>query len=113
MLIVEGGGATNAEALDAYFQAIRPLVAELAGQPWVVLVTIRGDSLMTFDAEARMRQGVHALNATDRSAVGMVLPKSFIVRAQWQRIYKDSGCPFAYFDDESEARVWLSQFLTR
>jgi hypothetical protein len=111
MLRVVGGGATNAEGIRDYLNALAPWIADLRGAPWATLGIVDPEgSLLTPDAEAFFLASAPRLHAQGRVAMALVcprLPGSRFLRAQWQRVYAESGTTLGLFEDEAEARRWL------
>jgi len=114
VLIVDAKGPFNKETAKEYHDDITRLVETMSGEPWGSLITFRGNTVFTPDAELQLTETTRYRQKRGMVAIAAVILNSAyadIQQMQLQRIYRDCGITFHVFSDTESAKDWLYPFI--
>jgi hypothetical protein len=114
ILIVDAKGPFNEESAKQYHQDTTELVEKMSGAPWGSLVTFRGNSIFTPDAEQQLTETTRYRQSKGMIAIAVVIINSAyadIQQMQLQRIYRDCNIIFHVFSDNNTAKLWLDDYV--
>ncbi len=114
ILLVDAQGPFNEITMEKYHQDIKQLIEKMNGQPWGSLITFRGNSIFTPDAEQQLRETTQYRQKRGMIAIAVVILNSAyadIQQMQLQRIYQDCQIEFHVFSDSNSATDWLNGFV--
>ena len=86
----------------------------MSGEPWGSLITFRGNSVFTPDAEQQLRETTLYRQNKGMIAIAVVILNSAYAdmqQMQLQRIYHDCQIEFHVFSDSESATDWLNGFI--
>jgi len=112
LLIIEGRGPWNLNAIDICVVENDKKVSDLYGNPWGVLFTAKGDALMVPEARIKLIEIIKKERQKGRVATALVIEQSSVplmVEAQLKDIYTTAGDEYCHFQCKIEARHWLHQ----
>ncbi len=115
ILIVEGAGPWNLEAIQEADRTYAPLIDTLAGQPWGALVVLHGDPIYVPDAAEYLVQAVKKECSQGRVATAILVEDSNspeFAKRHLSDIYGKAGCEHRFFASEDDASWWLIQKIT-
>lgn len=110
ILIIEGTGPWNHEAIIESADAARPCHEALIGKPWGVLALIHGQPFHTPEAAELLSEIVRKDKACGRVASALLLDESSnpeLGSLHIMKIYGDSGETARAFSNREEAILWL------
>ncbi len=114
ILIIEGTGPWNIEALHAAGKEIEQELDYLYQRPWAVLSIMHGQAAYLPDAVADLKEQIRQEKQGSRVATALVLTESAtrnFTKGHLSQIYNDAGEHFEFFDDRETAMQWLNQQL--
>ncbi len=116
ILLVDAQGPFNEESAKHYHHDVTQLVEKMSGEPWGSLITFRGNSVFTPDAEQQLAQTTRYRQEKGMIAIAVVILNSAyadIQQMQLQRIYRDCQISFHVFSDIDSAKTWLNDFIAQ
>ena len=114
IIFVDAQGPFNEVTVEKYHQDIKLLTEKMTGEPWGSLITFRGNSVFTPDAELQLRETTQYRQKKGMIAIAVVILNSACVdmqQMQLQRIYHDCQIEFHVFSDSESATSWLNSFI--
>lgn len=114
VLLVDAKGPFNEETAKNYHHDITQLVEQMSGVPWGSLITFRGNTIFTPDAEQQLTKTTRYRQEKGMIAIAVVILNSAyadIQQMQLQRIYRDCQITFHVFSDTESAKAWLYHFI--
>lgn len=114
ILLVDAQGPFNEVTVEKYHQDIKQLTEKMSGEPWGSLITFRGNSIFTPDAEQQLRETTQYRQKKGMIAIAVVILNSAYAdmqQMQLQRIYHDCQIEFHVFSDSESATDWLNGFI--
>jgi hypothetical protein len=114
ILLVDAHGPFNEVTAEKYHQDIKQLTEKMCGEPWGSLITFRGNSVFTPDAEQQLRETTLYRQKKGMIAIAVVILNSAYAdmqQMQLQRIYHDCQIEFHVFSDSESASDWLNGFI--
>lgn len=115
MLLVEGSGPWNLEAVKQASNSFSTLINELSGEPWGVLVVLHGDPIYVPDAADYLVESIKSERNTGRIATAIIVENSNspeFAKRHLSDIYQKAGCEHRFFSHKAEATWWLVQKIT-
>lgn len=114
LMIIEGKGPWNLEAINRSAEDASKCHKELYGAKWGVLAIIHGDPIHTPPAAALLTDLVKVDIKNGRTASALILDDSnhpVFGRHHISQIYRDAGETFDFFHNIAEAKTWLENQL--
>ncbi|MEY8215566.1 MAG: hypothetical protein RPR97_13915 [Colwellia sp.] len=114
ILMVDVQEPFNDVTAENYHQDIKQLIEKMNGEPWGSLITFRGSSVFTPDAEQQLRETTQYRQEKGMIAIAVVILNSAYAdmqQMQLQRIYHDFQIEFHVFSDSEIATDWLNDFI--
>ena len=114
ILLVDVQEPFNDVTAAKYHQDIKQLTEKMSGEPWGSLITFRGNSIFTPDAEQQLRETTQYRQKKGMIAIAVVILNSAYAdmqQMQLQRIYHDCQIEFHVFSDRENASDWLNGFI--
>ncbi|AAZ28569.1 MULTISPECIES: hypothetical protein [Colwellia] len=114
ILLVDVQEPFNDVTAENYHQDIKQLIEKMTGEPWGSLITFRGSSVFTPDAEQQLRETTQYRQEKGMIAIAVVILNSAYAdmqQMQLQRIYHDCQIEFHVFSDSEIAADWLNDFI--
>ena len=114
ILMVDTQGPFNETSAEQYHQDIKQLTEKMKGEPWGSLITFRGNSVFTPEAEQQLRETTQYRQKKGMLAIAVVILNSAYAdmqQMQLQRIYHDCQITFHVFSDSESATAWLNHFI--
>jgi hypothetical protein len=114
ILLVDAQGPFNEITVEKYHQDIKQLIENMNGESWGSLITFRGNSVFTPEAETQLRETTLYRQKKGMIAIAVVILNSAyadIQQMQLQRIYHDCQIEFHVFSDSNSATDWLNGFV--
>ncbi|WP_019028356.1 hypothetical protein [Colwellia piezophila] len=114
ILFVDAQGPFTELTIEKYHQEIKLLTEKMTGEPWASLITFRGNSVFTPEAELQLKETTIYRQEKGMIAIAVVIRDSAyadIQQLQLQRIYHDCQMAFHVFSDSESAADWLNDFL--
>lgn len=114
ILLVDAHGPFNEVTTEKYHQEIKRLTEKMSGEPWGSLITFRGNSIFTPDAELQLKKTTLYRQKKGMIAIAIVILNSTYAdmqQMQLQRIYHDCQIEFHVFSDSENASNWLNDFI--
>lgn len=114
ILLVDAQGPFNEVTAEKYHQDIKQLTDKMTGEPWGSLITFRGNSVFTPDAEMQLRETTQYRQQKGMIAIAVVILNSAYAdmqQMQLQRIYHDCQIEFHVFSDRESATNWLNGYI--
>ena len=116
IMLVDSFGPFDEAAAEIYHQDIKYVTENMSGDPWGSLVTFRGNSVITPDAEHQLRETTLYRQQKGMIAIAVVILNSAyadVQQMQMQRIYQDCEIEFHVFSDHDSASAWLNAFIAQ
>ncbi len=116
ILLVDVQRPFNDVTAQKYHQDIKQLTENMCGAPWGSLITFRGNSVFTPDAEQQLRETTLYRQKKGMIAIAVVILNSAyadVQQMQLQRIYHDCQIEFHVFSDNENAADWLNGFIAQ
>ena len=114
ILLVDVQEPFNDVTAEKYHQDIKQLTEKMTDEPWGSLITFRGSSVFTPDAEQQLRETTQYRQERGMIAIAVVILNSAYAdmqQMQLQRIYHDCQIEFHVFSDSEIASDWLNGFI--
>ena len=114
ILILEGHGPWNVEALQHSTDKAQPILQELSGAPWGVMASIYGEPIHVPDAEAHLIQLVKKDIENGRVGTALIVEKSnspSFATQHFSSIYHRAGDNVEVFNDINAAKRWLMKTI--
>lgn len=114
LLIIQGSGAWNLNAIDRSENQASQDISSLYGKPWGVLLLLKGDSIFIPEAREKLTHIIKEDRLKGRRATALVLTECSvpnIVTEHLCSLYTGAGDEFCEFDDADSAKQWLAQQL--
>jgi len=114
ILLVDVQEPFNDVTAEKYHQDIKQLTEKMTDEPWGSLITFRGSSVFTPDAEQQLRETTQYRQERGMIAIAVVILNSAYAdmqQMQLQRIYHDCQIEFHVFSDSEIANDWLNGFI--
>jgi len=114
VLFVDAQGPFNEITAERYHQDITKITENMSQVPWGSLITFRGNSVFTPDAEGQLKETTLYRQKKGMVAIAVVILNSAYAdmqQMQLQRIYQDCQIDFHVFSDSNSAKVWLDGYI--
>lgn len=114
ILILEGHGPWNVEALQHSTDKALPILQELSGAPWGVMASIYGEPIHVPDAEAHLIELVKRDIENGRVGTALIVEKSnspSFATQHFSSIYHRAGDNVEVFNDINAAKRWLMKTI--
>lgn len=114
ILILEGHGPWNLEALHRSADQAKSILEELKGAPWGVMASIYGEPIHVPDAEAQLIQLVKKDIENGRVGTALLVEKSnspSFARQHFGSIYQRAGDKIEMFNNKADAKRWLTETI--
>lgn len=114
IMLVDSLGPFDEAAAEIYHQDIKHVTEKMTGEPWGSLITFRGNSVISPDAEQQLRETTQYRQQKGMIAIAVVILNSAyadIQQMQMQRIYQDCQIEFHVFSDNDSALDWLNSYI--
>ena len=114
ILILEGHGPWNVEALQHSTDKALPILQELSGAPWGVMASIYGEPIHVPDAEAHLIELVKRDIENGRVGTALIVEKSnspSFATQHFSSIYHRAGDNVEVFNDIKAAKRWLMKTI--
>lgn len=112
ILILDGSGYGNCEAVEKYKREALPLKQQLSatGKPWGNVLHLQGNAMLVKEAINNVNASAKITYTMGLTHVGIVLDNvdyEILVKDCWSRIYRDTGIEIEFFDNEASALQWV------
>lgn len=110
ILQVEGSGPWNSESLHQSAQLAGPLLEQLLGKLWAVLVIVHGEPVYVPAAVASLVDTLKAEKKQGRVATAVLVNECAtpgFARLHLSDIFNQAGETYAFFEDREKALAWL------
>jgi len=114
ILLIDAQGPFNEVTTEQYYQDIKLITKKMSGCPWASLVSFKGNSVFTPEAEQKLIETTQYRVDNGMVAVAAVIinsPYADILQMQLQRIYQSCSIQFNFFSDTKHAQKWLDSFI--
>lgn len=114
ILILEGHGPWNVEALQHSTDKAQPILQELSGAPWGVMASIYGEPIHVPDAETHLIELVKRDIENGRVGTALIVEKSnspSFATQHFSSIYHRAGDNVEVFNDIKAAKRWLMKTI--
>jgi hypothetical protein len=114
ILNIDGLGPWNLTGLNDSTPKAHPLLDDLYnGEPWAVLVSVKGDAFYTPDAAESLTAMVAQDRELGRVATALVVETSVGNVARWQLagIYHHDDMPCRFFECTEDAKLWINELI--
>ncbi len=114
ILLVDAHGPFNEVTVAKYHQDIKQVTENMTGESWGSLITFRGNSVFTPEAEQQLRETTQYRQKKGMIAIAVVILNSAYAdmqQMQLQRIYHDCQIEFHVFSGSESATAWLNDFI--
>jgi len=114
ILLVDAQGPFNEVLAAQYHQDITEITEKMTGEPWGSLITFRGNSVFTPDAEKQLIETTRYRIKRGMIAIAVVILDSAnadMQQMQLQRIYQECQINFHVFSDQESAKIWLDTYI--
>ncbi|NRA19555.1 MAG: hypothetical protein HRU05_03655 [Oceanospirillaceae bacterium] len=113
LLIVEGEGPWNLDAILHIPVAAQRGLESLFNKTWAVLVIIKGDSMCVPEARLKLIEFIREDRLKGRVATAFIIKQCsvpLLVESHFKDIYTTAGDKYQHFTEhqESEAKAWLA-----
>jgi hypothetical protein len=115
ILIIEGCGPWNLEAVIEAYSRFRPLVESLYGSPWGSLIEFGGDPIYVPDAADYIVKTIKNERKKGNVASAILVGKSNspeFAKRHLSELHTKADDVFRFFSDREEAAWWLLQKIT-
>lgn len=114
LLIIDGQGPWNLNAIDICVVENDKKVTDLYGKPWGVLFTAKGDAILVPEARNKLIEIIKQERKKGRVATALTIEHCSVplmVEAQFKDLYTSAGDEYAFFTSKAQAKLWLQQQL--
>jgi hypothetical protein len=104
----------NLELVKKYQSEAQAAMESFQGAQWGMHLLVVGDALLTPDATQKLQAMICSRARMGCCAVAIQLIEAqapSLVRAYWGELYRHSGMPYCFCDDEQQAEQWLATEL--
>jgi|TARA_R110002096_G_scaffold273736_2_gene467589 hypothetical protein len=115
ILMFEGCGPWNLEAVKEAYSRFKPLVETLYGSPWGALAVLRGDPIYVPDAANFIIKTIKYERRKDYVASAILVDESNspeFAKRHLSELHTKAGDTFRFFSNQDEAAWWLLQKIT-
>lgn len=115
ILMINGCGPWNLEAVEDAYSSFKPLVETLYGSPWGSLVVLRGDPIYVPDAATFIIKTIKHERRKGNVASAILVGESNspeFAKRHLSELHTKAGDTFRFFSDKEEAAWWLLQKIT-
>lgn len=115
ILLIEGCGPWNLEAVKEAYNRFIPLVETLYGNPWGALVVMRGDPIYVPDAANYIIKKIKSERMKGCVASAILVGESNspeFAKRHLSEIHNKAGDTYRFFSKKEEAVWWLVQKIT-
>ncbi len=115
ILLVEGCGPWNLEAVKEAYNRFNPLLETLYGSPWGALVVLRGDPIYVPDAAEHLIKTIKHERRKGRVASAILVSESNspeFAKRHLSELHTKAGDTHRFFSDKEDAAWWLVQKIT-
>ena len=106
----------NLELVKKYQPEAQAAMESFQGEAWGIHLIVQGDALLTPDATEKLQAIICSRARMGCCAVAIQIIEAqapSLIRAYWGELYRHSGMPYCFCDDEGQAEQWLSAELDR
>jgi hypothetical protein len=114
ILLIDAQGPFNDVVTEQYHQDIKLITNKMSDSPWASLISFKGNSVFTPDAEQKLIETTQYRVDKGMVAIAAVILDSAyadILQMQLQRIYQNCSIQFNFFSDVKNAQKWLNSFI--
>lgn len=114
ILFVDAQGPFNDIIAAKYHHDITKITEQMSQVPWGSLITFRGNTIFTPDAEEQLKKTTQHRQEKGMVAIAVVILNSAnadMQQMQLQRIYQDCGIDFHVFSESESAKTWLDEYI--
>lgn len=114
ILFVDAQGPFNDVTAAKYHHDITEITNNMTGEPWGSLITFRGNSVFTPEAEKQLIETTRYRIQKGMVAIAVVILNSAYAdmqQMQLQRIYQDCCISFHVFTNSHSAHAWLDSYI--
>jgi hypothetical protein len=115
ILMIDGCGPWNLEAVKDAYSRFRPLVETLYGSPWGSLVELRGDPIYVPDAANYIVKTIKHERKMGNVASAILVGGSNspeFAKRHLSELHTKADDTFRFFSNKEEAAWWLLQKIT-
>lgn len=115
ILMIEGYGPWNLEAVQDAYSKFKSLVGSLYGSPWGSLVVLYGDPIYVPDAANYIIKTIKQEREKGNVASAILVCESNspeFAKRHLSELHTKAGDTFRFFSDKEEAAWWLLQKIT-
>ncbi|MEP7703032.1 hypothetical protein [Paraglaciecola sp. 25GB23A] len=116
ILVVEGVGPWNVEALMSASTIATPIIKQLSGRVWGALVVLFGEPIYVPEAANYLSKAIRAEKIMGRAATAVIIMESKspeFAKTHLNQIYHNAGETVRFFEDRVEANWWLIQQISQ
>lgn len=116
ILLVEGVGPWNKESVIQGDKTVEPLIRQLSGKPWAVLVTLYGEPIYVPEAAQILTRSIKTQKKQGRVASAVIVAESKspeFAKSHLSQIYHNAGETVRFFSDSEQAKWWLIQQISQ
>ncbi len=104
----------NLDLVKKYQPEAQAAMERFQGTQWGMHLLVEGDALLTPDATEKLQAMICSRARMGCSAVAIQIigaQAPSLVKAYWNELYRHSGMPYCFCDDEQQAEQWLAAQL--
>ena len=112
ILIINGHGPWNLEAIMDAKERVMPFVSKLSGSPWGVLLILHGESIYVPNAAEYLIKSVQELRKIGRTATAILAEEANepeFAKRHMSSIFTEAGETFSFFKQKNQASQWLAE----
>ncbi len=114
ILLIDAHGPFDEVITEQFDRDIKVVTQKMRHKPWASLVSFKGNSIITPEAEQNLIETTHYRVENGMVAIAVVIMNSSYadtLQMQLQRIYQSSSVQFNFFSDAKNAKSWLDSFI--
>lgn len=114
ILFIDAHGPFDDIVTEQYYQDIKLISKKMSDNPWASLVSFKGSSVFTPEAEQKLIETTQYRVDKGMIAIAAVILNSNYadtLQMQLQRIYQNNGVQFNFFSNVEHAQKWLNSFI--
>lgn len=115
ILMIDGCGPWNLEAVNEAYSRFKPLVETLYGSPWASLITFSGEPIYVPDAANYIIKTIKHERRMGHVASAILVDGSNspeFAKRHLSELHTKAGDTFRFFSDKEQAAWWLLQKIT-
>ncbi|MFT6284965.1 MAG: hypothetical protein ACJAXM_001441 [Arenicella sp.] len=115
ILLIEGCGPWNLEAVKEAYKRFVPLIETLYGSPWGALIVMRGDPIYVPDAANYITKKIKSERMKGCVASAILVGESNspeFAKRHLSEIHTKAGDTYCFFSEKKDAVWWLVQKIT-